>query len=225
MKAKCIFALALLTSILCFVAAAQHRHDPQTKDEAKSRKVSEMMGKPTFEQSIEGINLQVWLITQEEHKKMMKDHMGSHQDKSEMKDMEHGMMHGKGRMGMMHGKKDDGQEHHMMGAGAKHDGKGMDHKAEPEAHQTPDEMDAMMAGTHHVMVVATNEAGKEEIDMAKVEVQLTSPSRKGVVQELTSMMNHFGGGLDLEEEGEYILTLHVKVGDRICSADFHYEVH
>lgn len=185
---------------------------------------SSMMGKPTFEQSVDGVNLQVWLITQEEHKAMMKEHMGEKKDKGEMKGMDHDAMHGKGMMGMMHGKKEaskDTNVHHMMGEGMseglpteKHDGKEMNMET----------MEAMMAGTHHVMVMATDEASKKTIDTATVEITVASPSKKSSTVALKSMKNHFGGGLSLEEKGAYQLIATVKTGEKSYTAQFDYEV-
>ena len=159
---------------------------------------SNMMGKPTFEKSVDGVNLQVWLMTQEEHKKMMKEHMGEQKEKGGMKGMDHDAMHGKG----------------MMGEGMKHGVQDMD----------PDKMEAMMAGTHHIMVVVTDEESKKEIENAKVEIGLISPSKKSSTVELTSMMNHFGGGLALDEKGGYTLNVLVKVGDETRTAGLEYEV-
>ncbi len=178
---------------------------------------SSMMGKPTFEKSVEGINVQVWLITQEEHKKMMKEHMGEQKEKGGMKGMDQGAMHGKGMMGMMHGKKKENKndkDHHMMGEGMKHDGKEM----------SMETLEAMMAGTHHVMVMVTDAATKKTIDSASIKIAVTSPSNNSSTVELKSMMNHFGGGLSLEEKGAYQLLATVKVGEKLHTAQFDYEV-
>ncbi len=147
-----------------------------------------MMGKPTFEKSAEGANIQVWLMTQDEHKKMMKDHMGS-----EMKGMDHNMTHGK-----KEGKKEEGMNSDMM--------------------------KEMMAGTHHVMVMATDEETKSAVENANVKIAVTSPSDKSSAVELKSMMNHFGGSLTLDEKGTYTLDVWVSGKEKIRSASFKYEV-
>ncbi|MBI5473561.1 MAG: hypothetical protein HY961_14575 [Ignavibacteriae bacterium] len=145
-----------------------------------------MMGKPTFEKSVEGVNIQVWLMTQDEHKKMMKDHMGS-----EMKGMDHGKMHGKkeGKEGM-----------------------------------NPDMMKEMMAGTHHVMVMATDEETKSVVENAEVKIAVTSPSDKSSAVELKSMKDHFGGSLTLDEKGAYTLDVWVSSKEKTRTASFKYDV-
>ena len=178
---------------------------------------SSMMGKPTFEQTVDGINLQVWLITQEEHKKMMKEHMSSLGEKGEMKSMDHGMMHGKGMMGMMHGKKEENtneKDHHMMDEGMKHDGKEM----------SKETMEAMMAGTHHVMVMATDEVAQQEIANVKVAITVTTASNKSSTVDLVGMMDRFGGGVSLEEKGTYQLDPTVTVGKKTYTWQLSYEV-
>ena len=133
------------------------------------RTPSSMMGKPTFEKSVEGISIQVWLMTQDEHKKMMNERMGKQKEQVGMKGTNHDAMHGKGMMGMMHEKKEeskDDKDHHVMEEGMKHDGKEM----------SMETMEAMMAGTHHVMVMATNVSTNEAIDRASIKIAVTSPS-------------------------------------------------
>ena len=137
-----------------------------------------MMGKPTLEKSVKGINVQVWLMSQEEHKKMMKERMGEH-----------------GKLGMKHDKE-----------------------------MNKEMMDAMMAGTHHVMVMATDEATKKAVDDAAIKVAVTSPSNKSSVAELKGMMNHFGGGLTLDEKGTYTLDVSVGINEKTRSANFKYDV-
>ena len=137
-----------------------------------------MMGKPTFEKSVDGINVQVWLMTQEEHKRMKKEHMGEH-----------------GKMGMMH-----------------------------DEEMNKETMEAIMAGTHHVIVMATDEATKKAAENADVKVAVTSPSTKSSIVELKNMMNHFGGGLVLDEKGEYTLDVWVSIKEKARTASFKYDV-
>lgn len=166
---------------------------------------SHMMGKPTFEQSFEGINIRIWLITQEEHKRMMNERMTGHDSKEVMNSMDHGMMHGV---------EGADQDHHMMDEGMKHDGKGMNRET----------MEAMMAGTHHVMVAVTDEAARREIADAKVAITVTTPSKKSSTVDLVGMMNHFGGGVTLEEIGGYRLDATVTLGKETHTNRFSYEV-
>ncbi|MBI4535643.1 MAG: hypothetical protein HY708_05145 [Ignavibacteriae bacterium] len=124
------------------------------------------------------------------------------------------MTRGKGMMGMMHGKKEAESGHRMMGEGMKHEGKGMNKET----------MAAMMAGTHHVMVKLTDASTKEEVADAKVAITLTTPSKKSSTVDLVGMMDHFGGGLSLEEKGAYQLDATVTVSEKPYTSRFSYEV-
>ena len=160
---------------------------------------SSMMGKPTFEKSVDGVNLQVWLITQTEHKKMMKDH---------------GMMGGGTKRHMMHGNTVEGKDHQMMNDQMQHDAKDIDEVT----------MKSMLAGTHHIMAVVEDEASKTERESAEIEVQIVSPTEKNSTATLTHMMKHYGGGLTLDEQGEYRITVVVRDGDKVMPASFAYGV-
>lgn len=160
---------------------------------------SSMMGKPTFEKSVDGVNLQVWLITQTEHKKMMKDH---------------GMMGGGTKRHMMHGNTVEGKDHQMMNDDMQHEGKDMDEETTK----------SMLAGTHHIMVIVEDEASKAENESAEVEVQTVSPTQRNSTLSLSRMMKHLGGGLTLDENGEYKITIVVREGERVVPASFEYKV-
>ncbi len=144
------------------------------KKSSERRSISGIMGKPTFERSVEGTKVEVWLMTQDEHKKMMLGH-----DQTDE--------------GMNHDKKD-----------------GM--------------MEAMMAGTHHVMVKATDVATEKAIDSASIKIAVTSPSKNSSMVELKNMMNHFGGGLTLDEKGAYTLDVWVSGKEKVRTVSFNYEV-
>lgn len=75
-----IFIIALLAMCLPFLSTA--------KSDMKKHDMVKMMGKPTVEATVEGVQMKVWVITQKEHKKMMKKHMGHMMDK-DMKGMKH----------------------------------------------------------------------------------------------------------------------------------------
>lgn len=95
MNIRLVPAILLLASMPHFAATAQHQHEMQSGDTSRSRAMSERMGKATFDKALDGYRLQVWVITQEEHKKMMKTMMGGGM-KHDMKGMGHdtvGMKH------------------------------------------------------------------------------------------------------------------------------------
>ena len=86
-------------------------------------------------------------------------------------------------------------------------------------------MKSMMAGTHHVMVVVSDEETKKEIENAEIEIRIIPSSmKKSFAVELMSMENHSCGGLLLEEKGDYVMIAQLKIGDKIHVADFHYAV-
>ena len=176
MNLKQAVAIVVLVTVPFFVAAAQHEHDVQSADTAKSHVMPNKMGKATFEKYLDGYHLQVWLIAQEDHKKMMKDT--------------------------------------MMARGMRHDMKGMDHK----------NMEAMMSGTHHVMVMFDDTAKHKPAQKTEIEVMTQSPSKKSASVKLTERMGHFGGALTLDEKGEYLVMIHAKVAGAAHYADFRYTV-
>ena len=171
---------------------------------------SDVMGKPTFERSVEGVRLQFWVITQEEHKKMMATRMN---ETSPSKGME-----GEKKGNMMEGMQ-GGMMHHMMKhddqkSSDKHNGQGMDHS----------QMDAMMRGTHHVMVVLTDEKTGKSLENAEVSVSVIEPSKTISTAVLSKMMNHFGGGLTLNEMGHYGFEVSFTIGESRKKTSFDYEI-
>ncbi len=209
--------LAALTLGLTLPMFGQSTHDDMTKTDMKKHDMSGMMGKPTFETTSEGLHTKVWLMTQKEHKKMMKGKMGQmmmmHDEKEgamEHKEMKKdGMEKDKGMMGMKH----DGMDKDMKEM--KHDGMGMDNATR----------EAMMAGTHHIMLDVTDATSGKEVVNASAKILILSPSKKNSSVELKStMMNHFGSGLTLDEKGEYQLTASVNVGGVSKTTKFKYTV-
>lgn len=173
--------------------------------EGPIKKMSGMMGSPTFEQSIEGYRVQVWLITQEEHKNKMQGHKDDSSDAGMMK---HGMM-GKEQSHDM--KKMD---HGMMGKGM------MQHDKKEDQSKM---MEAMFVGTHHIMVVVTDEKTNKPVEGAKVKTAWKSPSEKLEAVELVEMMEHFGGGVTLGEKGQYAITVEFNVANKTHKTHFTFQ--
>src|SRR5665811_1433066 len=74
--------------------------------------------------------------------------------------------------------------------------------------------EAMMAGTHHMMVKVKNTVSGKETNAISAKVEIVSPTNKNSSVDLkTSMMNHFGSGLTLDEKGEYQLAVSVLIGN------------
>ena len=207
MKAKHIL-IAALVAMFSLTAVAQHQHHMMQKEDKEKDGMSKMMGKPVFEQSVQGVKVQAWLITQEEHKKMMSGQMhgsGEAMEKmSEKKDSKESNM--EEMHNMMHGAKDTSM-HAMHGK--------MDRSTM---------MEGMMSGTHHIMFMLTDEKTGKAPEESDVTLTLTTASKKTSTVELKEMMNHFGGGVSLEEKGTYTFTIAVKVGGRYDEMPFSYEV-
>ncbi len=196
--------------VLSFNLTAQMNHDSmKPKGEQKSaaadtslcnqsmNDMSQKMGKPTFEQLVSGLRVQVWLITQEEHKKMMDTMMKDSSmggEKHEMSGMKHGDM-----------KMDQGMQGMDMKNGEMGD-KGM--------------MEAMMSGTHHIMTILAFDKSDDPVKGAAVEVAVLSPSQKTENVRLRAMKGHFGGGLNLNEKGDYVIDIKVNLAGKYRNARF-----
>ena len=81
MKIKYVFLTTVLTIALTLPMFGQQEQANITKTDTKMHEMSKMMGKPTAETTVDGLQMKVWVMTQEQHK-MMKEKMGM----SEMKD-------------------------------------------------------------------------------------------------------------------------------------------
>ena len=101
------------------------------------------------------------------------------------------------------------------------DMKGMDHDGMKMDKATKE---AMMAGTHCMMLDMTDAASGKEVTNAGVNVLIVSPSKKNSTVDLKPMLNHFGDGLALDEKGEYQFTLSVNVSGVSKTTQFQYTV-
>jgi hypothetical protein len=186
---------ALLTAVLTIAFTLPMFGQNTHSDEKMPEMKKHEMGKPTVDVTVDGLQMKIWLMTQKHHKKMMKEM------KEEMKEMKHEAMEKKDTSMAM---SEDMKE-------KKHD---MD-KATKEA---------MMAGTHHIMLVVTDAASGKEITNASAKVLIVSPSKKNLSVDLIPMMNHFGDGLALDEEGDYQFTVSVIFDGVSKTTQFQYEV-
>ncbi|MEW6509825.1 MAG: hypothetical protein AB1428_02570 [Bacteroidota bacterium] len=188
MNAKSIILPAVITLALCAPLSAQHQHEMKSAAKPAPQDMSARMGEPTFRRSIDGLEVKVWLIPQEEHRKMMAGHM-------------------------------QGKGHGQMAGGMMHEGMGMHHGTSSGTDE--DMMKEMMAGTHHI---AVGLSGKKAVDSAAVDLQVVSPTGEAFPVKLRSMRGHFGGGITLDKEGEYMIALHVKSGESTWHLEFPYTV-
>jgi hypothetical protein len=195
----------VLIIALTLLLFGNHNRDNTTKIDMKQHDMSKMMGKPTVDATVERLHMKVWLMTERQHKKMMKRIMGQmmhhkmedtmgHMSMSEMDDTSMGM--GEGMMGM------------------KHDGMEMNKAI----------MDSMMAGTHCIMLEVSDATTKKGISDASVKVIITSPSKKHSSVNLKPMMKQYGSGLTLHKKGKYRMTVSVTVNEVSRTKEFLYRV-
>ena len=84
--------------------------------------------------------------------------------------------------------------------------------------------EAMMAGTHYLIFDVTNITNGKEIADSSAKVEIVSPSKKISSVNLQPMMNHFGGGVSLDEKGEYLFTINLNVGAGYKTTQFKHKV-
>ena len=191
MKTKYALLSTMLTVFLTLPMYGQYTHGDTTKTDMKHHHISKMMGKPKVDATVEGLHMKVWLMTQDQHKKMMKE-------------MKHD---GKGM-------KDTSKAMNEDMKGMKHDGMEMDKTTK----------EAMMAGTHCIMLNVTDASNGKKIDDATAKVTIVSPSKMTSSFDLKSMMSHFGIGISLKEKGEYQFSVSVTVDGVSKTKDFEYTV-
>jgi hypothetical protein len=166
--------------------------------------MAKMMGTPLVDRKLEDVHIQLWLISQKQHKAMMEKMHGGM-----------GMKHDE--MGMKHDSMGMGHE----GMGMKHDNMGMSHEG---MGMNKAQMDSMMSGTNLVAVELTSASTGKAIPGGGVSLDIDSPSMKSTSVDLKSMMGHFVSPLTLDEKGKYSFTLKVAAGEMTKTANFTYTV-
>jgi hypothetical protein len=82
----------------------------------------------------------------------------------------------------------------------------------------------LMEGTHYFIFDVTNiKTGKEVADTS-AKVEIVSPSKIISSVNLKPMINHFGGGVSLDEKGDYLFTINLNVGAGYKTSQFKYEI-
>lgn len=216
MKNKNAFFTFLLALAFTLPMYAQYTPDTIAKVAPKQHDMLSMMGKPTFEATSGDVHFNIWIMTQEDHQKIMKEMnekgMGMDKGMKGMNEKDMGM--GKDMEGMKD--KNLGMDKDMNGM----KDKGMGMKKDTNAMKSKgmmmdkDVKDAMMAGTHNIIIeVKSTLSGKEAENATSAKVEIVSPSNKNSSVDLKMpMANHFGGGLTLDEKGEYQLKVSVGIG-------------
>ena len=72
MITKFTFFSAVLAIAMIPPISGQYTQDSQIKPDMKQHDVSNMMGKPTVDATVEGLHMKIWLTTQEQGKAMLK---------------------------------------------------------------------------------------------------------------------------------------------------------
>jgi hypothetical protein len=89
---------------------------------------------------------------------------------------------------------------------------------------TQETKNAMTAGTHYFIFDVTNITTGKALADSSAKVEVVSPSRIVASVTLQPMMNHFGGGVTLDERGEYLFTINVDVGAGYRTTQFKYKI-
>jgi hypothetical protein len=111
MKIKHLFLTIVLTVAMTLPLFGQHHHDDTTKTGMMKHHTSKMMNNPKVDVNVEGLHMKVWVMTQRQHRKMMKE---MKHESMEMKDTS--MTMGKDMHGMKHDdmKMDKSMKEEMM---------------------------------------------------------------------------------------------------------------
>ena len=83
---------------------------------------------------------------------------------------------------------------------------------------------AMMTGTHYFIFDVTNITNGKQFADSSAKVEIVSKTKKISSVNLQPMMNHFGGGVSLDEKGEYLFTINLNVGAGYKTTQFKYKV-
>jgi hypothetical protein len=213
MKIKIIFFALALAMALTFPTFAQYNpaRDTVHKPDVKQHDTLSKMSKPTFEASSGDLLFSIWITTQEEHKKMMSEmsEKGMGIDMGSMNDKDKGMDNDMNMKG-------------MKDMGMKKDSNSMKHK---EMRMESTTKEAMMAGTHHMMVDVKDKTSRKATIASSAKVDIVSPTNKNSSVDLKMpMANHFGSGLTLDEKGVYQLKVSVLVGNVFKTFKLKYKV-
>jgi hypothetical protein len=195
LKARFAILSIFLTLALALPMFGQHTNKEMKKIDKNRHNIMKMMGKTIFESSAQGLHYDIWLITQEEHKRLMSGKMG--------------------QLMMVNQLKDSMEKKGMDTLEMKDKGMRMD----------TTKMKVMMNPTHHLMLHITNAANGQEIDNLIVKSDILTPSKKTSTIELeANMMTLFGSCLMLDEKGNYLITINVKDGSVFKETHFEYTV-
>jgi hypothetical protein len=84
--------------------------------------------------------------------------------------------------------------------------------------------ETMTSGTHYFIFDVTNITTGMEFADTSAKVAIVSPTKKMASVSLRPMMNHFGGGITLDEKGYYLFTINLNVGSGYKTTQFKYKL-
>jgi uncharacterized protein YrrD len=102
-------------------------------------------------------------------------------------------------------------------------GKAMGEMKDVNKETDKDTKKAIIAGTHYFIFDVTNITNGKQFADTSAKVEIVSPSKIVSSLNLQPMMNHFGGGVSLDEKGEYLFTINLNVGSSYKTTQFKYK--
>ncbi len=76
MKTRHVLVMTVLAFVFALTVFGQTTHKAKTKAVIKVNEFSRVMGKPTYESKVDSFDTRIWVITQAQHKRMMRGKMG-----------------------------------------------------------------------------------------------------------------------------------------------------
>ena len=93
MKTKYVVLSTVLIIVMTLMVFGQNKNDGTTKIDMKKHDILSTMGKPIVDASVEGLHMKVWLLTQKQYKRIMKEQIGMNKaTKEEMMSGTHHIM-------------------------------------------------------------------------------------------------------------------------------------
>lgn len=175
---KCVFISTIFTIVCSLIMLGQTTDTAKIKTTIKQNDISNVLGEPVYESTVDSLNTKVWILTQNQYKELMKTKVGKTMDNM----------------------KDDNME--------------MDKTTK----------EAMKEGTHYFIFDVTNITTGKEVADTSAKVEIVSPSKKISSVNLQPMINHFGGGVTLDEKGEYLFTINLNIGSGYKTTQLKYEL-
>ena len=82
----------------------------------------------------------------------------------------------------------------------------------------------ILSGTHCIILDVTNISNGKEVADTSAKVEVVSPSKKISSVNFIPMMSYFGGGVTLDEKGDYLFTINLNVGAGYKTTQFKYKL-